>query len=113
MKELMDGYSHTLDLARFAARRSQPLHKQLKNLYRKNRYFQSQNRKLKAELQQFKDEVAQRNMNMLVEASIEKEKPAVKKSILPVKKHVAAKGKHVDVPKGSHPSTRRSVRFTN
>jgi hypothetical protein len=34
MKELMDGYSHTLDLARFAARKAQPLHRQLKNLYR-------------------------------------------------------------------------------
>ena len=39
MTELMDGYSHTLDLARFAARRAQPLHRQLKNLYRKNKGF--------------------------------------------------------------------------
>ena len=53
MEELMDGYSHTLDLARFVARRAQPLHRKLKNLYRQNRDFQSQNRKLKAELQQF------------------------------------------------------------
>jgi hypothetical protein len=111
MKELMDGYNHTLDLARFAARRAQPLHKQLKNLYRKNKDFQSQNRKLKAELQQFKDEMAQRNLNVLVEAAIEKEKPVVKKSTAPVKKPVTTKGKHVDVPKGSPPSTRRSVRL--
>jgi hypothetical protein len=34
MKELMDGYNHTLDLARFGTRKSQPLHRQLKNLYR-------------------------------------------------------------------------------
>jgi O6-methylguanine-DNA--protein-cysteine methyltransferase len=34
MKELMDGYSHNLDLARFAARKAQPLHRQLNNLYR-------------------------------------------------------------------------------
>ena len=27
MKELMDGYNHTLDLARFAARKAQPLHR--------------------------------------------------------------------------------------
>jgi hypothetical protein len=27
MIDLMDGYSHTLDLARFAARRTQPLHR--------------------------------------------------------------------------------------
>jgi hypothetical protein len=31
MKELMDGYNHTLELARFAARKAQPLHRQLKN----------------------------------------------------------------------------------
>jgi len=36
MKELMDMYNNTLDLAIFAAIRAQPLHKKLKNLYRKN-----------------------------------------------------------------------------
>jgi hypothetical protein len=41
MTELMDGYSDTLDLARFAARRAQPLHRQVKNIYRKIRDFQS------------------------------------------------------------------------
>jgi hypothetical protein len=83
----------------------------LKNLYRKNKDFQSQNRKLKAYLQQVKDEVAQRNLNMLVEAAIKKEKLVVKKIILLVKKLVTTKGKHVDGPKGSPPSTRRSVRL--
>jgi hypothetical protein len=85
MKELMDGYKHTLDLARFAARKAQPLHRKLQNLYRQNRGFQSQNRKLKAELQHFQDEVAQRNLQVLVEASIEKETPAVKESTTPLK----------------------------
>jgi predicted transcriptional regulator len=33
MTELMDGYNDTLELARFAARREQPLHRQLKNIY--------------------------------------------------------------------------------
>jgi len=41
MKDLMYGYNHTLDLAIFVARRAQPLHRKLKNLYRKNKYFQS------------------------------------------------------------------------
>jgi len=50
MNELMDMYKNTLELVRFAARRSLPLHKQLKNLYRKNKGFQSQNRKLKVEV---------------------------------------------------------------
>ena len=66
MKEIMDGYNHTLDLAKFAARKAQPLHRQLKNLYRQNRDFSSQNRKLKAELQHFQDEIAQRNLHVLV-----------------------------------------------
>jgi hypothetical protein len=50
MKELMDGYRHTLDLEIFAARKAQPLDRQIQNLYRQNRGFQSQNRKLKAKL---------------------------------------------------------------
>jgi hypothetical protein len=62
MEELMAGYNHTLDLARFAARKDLPLHKQLKNIYRQNKGFQSQNRKLKAEVKHFQDEVAQRNL---------------------------------------------------
>jgi hypothetical protein len=48
MNEIMIGYNHTLDLARFAVRKALPLRKQLKNLYRQNRGFQAQNRKLKA-----------------------------------------------------------------
>jgi hypothetical protein len=111
MKEIMDGYNHTLDLARFAARKAQPLHRQLKNLYRQNKDFQSQNRKLKAELQHFQDEMAQRNLDVLIEAAIEQEKPTTKESIVPVKKPTTAKGKHVVFPKGSPPSTRRSVRL--
>jgi hypothetical protein len=111
MKELMDGYNHTLDLAIFAARRAQTLHKNIKNLYRKNRNFQSQKKKPKEELQQFKDDMAQRNLNVLVEVAIEKEKPTVKKITFPVNKPVTTKGKHDDVPKGIPPSTRRSVRL--
>jgi hypothetical protein len=34
MKELMDGYSHTIDLERFATRKAQPLYRKLKNLYK-------------------------------------------------------------------------------
>jgi phage shock protein A len=107
----MDGYNHTLDLARFAARKAQPLHRQLKNLYRQNKEFQSQNRRLKEELQHFQDEMAQRNLQVFVESSIEKEKPTAKESIDPVKKPATAKGKKHVVPKGSPPSPRRSVRL--
>jgi hypothetical protein len=37
MKELIDMYNETLDMAIFTARRLLPLHRQLKTLYRKNR----------------------------------------------------------------------------
>jgi hypothetical protein len=57
-KELMYNYNNTLDLEKIAARRALPLHKKLNNLYRLNIGFQSQNRKLKVELQHFKDELA-------------------------------------------------------
>jgi hypothetical protein len=112
MKELMDGYSHTLDLERFAARKAQPLHRKLQNLYRQNKGFQSQNRKLKEELQHFQDEVAQRNLQVLVEAAIEKETPTVKESIAPLKKPVIAKRKKSVVPNEDPPSTRKSVRLS-
>jgi hypothetical protein len=106
MKELMDMYNNTLDLTRFAASRALPLHKQLKNLYRKKRGFQSQNRKFKEELQHFKDELAQRNLNVLVEVAIEREEPVVKKSTPTVKKTILAKEKHTAMIEGSSPATR-------
>jgi hypothetical protein len=104
MKEIMDMYSETLDLERFLARRALPLHRQLKTLYRKNKIFQSQNRKLKEELHHFKDELAQRNLNVLVQAAIERDEPAVKRSI-------PAKEKYVSMTEGSSPATRRSARL--
>jgi hypothetical protein len=104
MKELMDMYNETLDLERFSARRSLPLHRKLKTLYRKNISFQSQNRKLKEELQPFKDELAQRNLNVLVQAAIERDEPAVKRST-PTKERDAA------MTEGSSPATRRSARL--
>ena len=106
MTEIMDGYSHTLDLARFVERRSQPLHRQLKNLYRKNKGFQSQNRKLKDELKHFQDEVAQRNLQVLVEAAIENEKIAAKERTNTLKNLVNA------VPIEDPLSTRKSVRLS-
>jgi len=120
MKELMDGNSHTLDLERFVERKAQSLYRYLQNLYRKNRGFQSQNRKLKAYLQHFRDEVAQRNLHVLVEAAIEKDTSTVKDSIAPIKKfviakkkkHIIANKKNSNVPNEYPPSTRKSVRLT-
>jgi hypothetical protein len=109
MKEIMDVYNHTLDLARFTGRKAQPLHRQLKKLYRKNKYFQSHNKKLKAEMQHLQYEMAQRNLEVLIESSIEQEKPTAKESVVLVKNPTTAKGKHVVLPKGSPPSTRIRV----
>jgi phage shock protein A len=112
MKELMDGYSYTLDLARFAAIRSQPLHSQLKNIYRQNIGFQSQNRELKAELKHFQDEVAQRNSHVLVEAAIEDDKPTTKESTTTLKNPVNAKKKKSAMSIEDLISTRKSVRLS-
>jgi hypothetical protein len=91
MKELMDNYNNTLDFKRFAAIRDLLLHKKIKNLYMKNRGFHSQNRKLKEKLKHFKDEVAQKNLNVLVEVAIEREEPIVNKSTPTVKKTTPTK----------------------
>jgi hypothetical protein len=48
-------------------------------------------------LQQFKDEVAQRKLNVLVEAAIEREEQVVKKITPTVKNHVTTKEKHAIV----------------
>jgi hypothetical protein len=112
MEELMVGYNHTLDLARFAARKALHLHKQLKNIYRQNRGFQSQNMKLKAELKHFQDEVAQSNLHVLVEASIEDDKPTTKESTTTLKKPANAKKKKSVVPFEDPLSTRKSVRLS-
>jgi hypothetical protein len=55
--------------------------------------------------------MAQRKLNVLVEAAIEKEKPTAKESIALVKKPSTSKGKNPIVPKGGPPSPRRSVRL--
>jgi hypothetical protein len=63
-------------------------------------------------LQHFQDEVAQRKLQVLVEASIEKETPVVKESIAPLKKPVIAKSKKSAMPNEDPPSTRKSVRLS-
>jgi hypothetical protein len=112
MEDPMVGYNHTLNLARFAARKALPLHKQLKNLYRQNKGFQSQNRKLKVELKHFQDEVTQRNLQALVEASIEDDKPTAKESTATLKKPANDKKKKSVVPIEDPLSTRKSVRLS-
>jgi hypothetical protein len=103
MNEIMDMYNETLDLVRFLAGRDLSLHRKLKILYRQNKIFRSQNRKLMEELQHFKDELAQRNLNVLVQAAIERDEPTIKRT-------TPAKEKYVAMTEGSSPPTRRSAR---
>jgi hypothetical protein len=63
-------------------------------------------------LQHFQDEVAQRNLQVFVEASIEKETPTIKERKTPLKKPIIAKRKKFVVPKEDPPSIRKSVRLS-
>jgi cell division septum initiation protein DivIVA len=112
MNELMNGYNHTLDLARFAVRKDLPIRKQLKNLYRQNRGFQAQNKNLKAELKHFQDEVTQKNLQVLVEAAIEYDKPVAKESTTILKKLTNAKKKKSTELLEETFYTRKSVRLS-
>jgi hypothetical protein len=53
----------------FLAKRFFPLHKKLKNVYRQNKTHQAKIRKLKAELQPFREEVEKRNLDMLAKVA--------------------------------------------
>jgi hypothetical protein len=69
LKGLMDMYHETIDKAKFIAKRFQPLHRQLKNLYRQNIAHQTQIKELKAELSNFKEELSKKNIYMFSKAS--------------------------------------------
>ena len=60
----------------------------------------------------FQDEVDQRNLQVLIEATIEKETPVVKESTAPLKNPVIAKKNKFVVPNEDPPSTRKSVRLS-
>jgi uncharacterized membrane-anchored protein YhcB (DUF1043 family) len=69
LKEMLDIYEETIDKSRIMAKRYFLLHMQLKNVYRQKRACQAEIRKLKAELQPFKEEVEKRNLDMLAKLS--------------------------------------------
>jgi hypothetical protein len=66
---MLDMYEETIDKERFLAKRFFPLHRKLKNVYRQNITHQAEIRKLKAELQPFREEVAKRNLDMLAKVA--------------------------------------------
>jgi hypothetical protein len=55
LSDLMDMYLETVDKSKFVVKRFMPLHRKLKNLYRKKRDLQAQIRRLKLELQPFRE----------------------------------------------------------
>jgi hypothetical protein len=55
----------TIDKERYMAKISLPLHRKLKNVYKHKRAYQVEIRKLKVELQLFKEKVAKRNLDIL------------------------------------------------
>jgi hypothetical protein len=69
LNELMEMYHETIDKAKFIAKRFRPLHRQLRNLYRQNIAYQSQIRRLKMELQPFREELAKKNLDMLAKVA--------------------------------------------
>jgi uncharacterized protein YaaN involved in tellurite resistance len=69
LKEMLDMYEETIDKARFLDKIFFPLHRKLKNLYRQNMTHQVEIRKLKEELQPFKEELAKRNLDMLAKVA--------------------------------------------
>jgi hypothetical protein len=69
LTRMMGMYHETIDKARFLAKISLPLHRQIRNLYRQNRSHQAQIRKLKAELYPFKQQLAKRNLDMMAKVS--------------------------------------------
>jgi hypothetical protein len=67
LKDMMDMYLETIDKARFIENIFLLLHRQLQNLYRQNMDLHSQIIRVKLELQPFKEELAQRNLNVLAQ----------------------------------------------
>jgi uncharacterized protein YaaN involved in tellurite resistance len=78
LSDLMDMYRETIDKAKFVAKIFMPLHRQLQNLYGQNRGLQAQIRRLKLELQPFKEELAHRNLNMLAQAATKRSSRLIK-----------------------------------
>jgi uncharacterized protein YaaN involved in tellurite resistance len=69
IKGMMGMYHETIDKARFLAKIFLPLHRKLRNIYKKKRSHQAQIKKLKEKLQPFIEELAKRNLDMLAKVA--------------------------------------------
>ena len=81
LKEMLEMYGETIDKARFLGKRFFPLHRKLKNVYRKNKTHQDEIKKLKAELHPFKDELDKRNLDMIAKVATKRISRTKKKKI--------------------------------
>jgi hypothetical protein len=72
LSEILKMHHENIDKANLLAKRFLPLHRKLINLYRQNIAYQTQIRRLKMELQPFKEEMAKRNMDMLAKVATKK-----------------------------------------
>jgi hypothetical protein len=69
-KELLDDCEPAIENAIFMVKRNLPLHKQLKNIYRKNITLRKENRALKQNLQQLEtDKKGKGKLDLLVEVT--------------------------------------------
>jgi hypothetical protein len=69
LKDMLDLYEETIYKENLIAKRSLPLHRKLKNMYKQKRACQAKIRILKAELQPFTKKVGKRNLDMLAKVA--------------------------------------------
>jgi len=69
MKDMLDLYDNIVDKTRYMTNRSLPLHRKLKNVYKQKIVFQVEIKKLKTELQPFKEHVAKRKLDILAKVA--------------------------------------------
>jgi hypothetical protein len=69
LKDILELYEETIDKSIYMAKRYLPLHRKLKNVYKQKKYCQVEIKKLKVELQPFKEQVEKRNLNILAKVA--------------------------------------------
>jgi hypothetical protein len=72
LKENIGMCEESIAKEKHMVRRTLPLHRQVKNVYMKNRFFQDEIIRLKKELQQSKEHIAKRNLDLLAQKPLAK-----------------------------------------
>jgi hypothetical protein len=66
---MLDLYEETIDKGRYMAKRSLPLHRNLRMCINRREFAKPRSGKLKVELQPFKEKVAKRNLDILAKVA--------------------------------------------